>query len=73
MGDELGTAKLRATSGAKEGFGMTPMEALDDLMPHIQGDAFIPIVIRLYDQRDASTTGALDAVNEKGVGTPARF
>ncbi len=52
---------------------MTPMEALDDLMPHIQGDAFIPIVIRLYDQRDASTTGALDAVNEKGVGTPARF
>ena len=35
------------------------MEAPDDLMPHIQGDA--------------STTGALDAVNEKGVGTPARF
>ena len=52
---------------------MTPMEAPDNLMPHIQGDAFIPIVIRPYDQHDASTTGALDEVNEKGVGTPARF
>ena len=43
---------------------MTPIEALDDLMPHIQGDALIPIVIWPYQH---GATGAQDAE------TPAQF
>ena len=57
----LDSAKFRATTGPKEGFGTTPQEALNALMQHLSGDAFSPIVIWPYNLGDAYFSDAQQA------------
>ena len=49
-------AKFRATTGASQGFGATPQEALAALMEGLPGDAAAPIVIWPYNRGDAFFT-----------------
>ena len=51
-------AQFRATAGEKQGFGVTPQEALSALISLLPGDAPTPIVIWPYNRADAYFTDA---------------
>ncbi|MDQ2730700.1 MAG: hypothetical protein M3Y56_03495, partial [Armatimonadota bacterium] len=53
-----GAAKFRAVTGASEGFGTTPQEALSALMESLTDDALAPIVILPYNRGDTFFTDA---------------
>ena len=46
------TARFRATSGTAEGFGRTPQEALNALMPQVSSDDTMPITIWPFNHGD---------------------
>lgn len=45
-------ARFRATAGPLQGFGVTPQQALADLLQHLADDAAAPIVIWPYNRGD---------------------
>jgi hypothetical protein len=45
-------ARFRATAGPLQGFGVTPQQALADLLQHLADDASVPIVIWPYNRGD---------------------
>ena len=51
-------AQFRAMAGAKQGFGVTPQEALNALMAVLPADATTPIVIWPYNRGDVYFTSA---------------
>lgn len=51
--DARDTARFRATAGTMQGFGLTPQDALAALMPRLDADASLPIVIWPYNRGDA--------------------
>ena len=53
---ERESAKFRATSGAVEAFGETPLKALAALMRQGHGEPEAPIVIWTYNQGDTFFT-----------------
>jgi hypothetical protein len=55
------TARFRACSGDRQGFGATPQEALNALTDHLPNDAMTPIVIWPYNRGDAFFTEAQQA------------
>jgi hypothetical protein len=55
------TAQFRATSGAEQGFGATPQEALAALMALLPHDPPAPIVIWPYNRGDAFFSEAQQA------------
>ncbi len=57
----LESARFRATTGPKEGFGTTPQEALNALMQHLSDNDYSPIVIWPYNLGDAYFTDAQQA------------
>jgi hypothetical protein len=46
------TAKSRATAGPLQGFGVTPQQALADLLRHVDDETTAPIVIWPYNRGD---------------------
>ena len=50
------TAQFRASTGEKQGYGLTPREALEELMEHLPPAPTAPIIILPFNQGDAFFT-----------------